>query len=48
MLLLDDGGRCVDANAAACLFFRQPIELVRGLTVQELAAPAINPRLEAL
>ena len=39
MLLVDDDRRCVDANAAACLFLREPIEAIRKLTIDDLTAP---------
>lgn len=39
MLLVDDDRRCVDANPAACLFLREPIEAIRKLTIDDLTAP---------
>ena len=47
MLLLDDRRRCVDANAAACLFLRQPVETARTLTLDDLTCPALRPGLDA-
>lgn len=38
-LLVDDDRRCVDANAAACLFLRESIEAIRKLTLDDLTAP---------
>lgn len=48
MLMVDDQRRCVDANAAACLFLRLPVESVRKLTVDDLTTPALRPDLEAM
>lgn len=47
MLLVDDDRRCVDANAAACLFLRQPVAAIRKLTIDDLTAPELRPGLHA-
>lgn len=48
MLIADDEGRFVDANAAACLFLRLPAEEVCKLTLEDLTPPRRRPRLEAM
>lgn len=47
MLVVDDDRRCVDANAAACLFLRQPIAALRKLMLDDLTAPELRRRLQA-
>lgn len=48
MLIVDDDRRCVDANAAACLFLRQSQEAICKLRVDDLTAPELRPDLEAV
>lgn len=48
MLIVDDDRRCVDANAAACLFLRESREAICKLRVDDLTAPELRPDLEAM
>lgn len=48
MLLVDDDRRCLDANAAACLFLRQPIAAIRQLTIDDLTAPELRQGLDTM
>ena len=48
MLIADDAGRFVDANAAACLFLRLPREAVCRLTIDDVTPRSQRPRVAAL
>lgn len=48
MLIADDQRHYVDANAAACLFLRLPVESLRKLTIDDLTTPALRPDLQAM
>jgi DNA-binding CsgD family transcriptional regulator len=48
MLIADDAGRFVDANAAACLFLRLPREAVCRLTISDLTRRSQRARMDAL
>ncbi len=48
MLLAGDDRRCVDANAAACLFLRLPQQEIRKLTIDDLTAPHLRQELDAI
>lgn len=47
MLIADDDRRFVDANAAACLFFRRQHHEICELTVDDLTHPDLHPGLDA-
>lgn len=48
MLIADDERRYVDANAAACLFLRQPLEAICELRVDDLTSPTLRPGMDAM
>lgn len=48
MLLVDDDRRCVDANAAACLFLRRPLDAIHKLTIDDLTAPDLPDGLDTM
>ncbi|HUR86171.1 MAG TPA: LuxR C-terminal-related transcriptional regulator [Solirubrobacteraceae bacterium] len=48
MLVADDERRLVEANSAACLFLRQPLDAVRKLRIDDLTMHDTRPRLDAM
>jgi PAS domain S-box-containing protein len=48
MLVADDQRRYVDANRAACLLLRLPLEQVLGLSIDALTPPELRQRTEEL
>ncbi len=48
MLIVDDRRRYVDANPAACLFFRLAREAICELSIDDVTAPELRPDLEAV
>lgn len=48
IFVADDNRRLIDANAAACLFMREPVEAVRKLRIDDLTTPGVRPGLDAM
>lgn len=48
IFVANDDRRFVDANAAACLFLRQPVESIRNLAIDDVTTPDVRPGLDAI